>query len=147
MKKIVVFTGAGISEESGLKTFRASDGLWEEYNIEDVCTPQGWDKDFKLVLNFYNERRKQVIKAEPNSAHIGLAELEKRFDVTIITQNIDNLHERAGSTKVLHLHGEIMKSRSSFYPNLIYDVKGDTIGVGEKCEKGYQLRPNIVWFG
>lgn len=147
MKKIIVFTGAGISEESGIKTFRANDGLWEEYNLAQVCTPQGWREDFKLVLTFYNKRRKQVIEASPNSAHIALAELEKNYDVTIITQNIDNLHERAGSTKVLHLHGEIMKSRSSFYPDLIYDIKGWKLKKGEKCEMGFQLRPHIVWFG
>ena len=147
MKKIVVFTGAGMSEESGIKTYRATDGLWEEYNIAQVCTQQGWREDFKLVLEFYDKRRKQVIEASPNSAHIALAELEKNYDVTIITQNIDNLHERAGSTNVLHLHGEIMKSRSTLYPDLIYDIKGWKLKKGDKCEMGYQLRPHIVWFG
>jgi len=147
MKKIVIFTGAGISEESGIKTFRASDGLWEEFNIARVATPQGWREDYKLVLGFYNKLRKKVIDASPNLAHIGLAQLEKNYDVTIITQNIDNFHERAGSTKVLHLHGEIMKSRSSLYPDLIYNIKGSKLKNGDKCEMGFQLRPHIVWFG
>src|ERR1043165_6213787 len=118
MKKIVVFTGSGVSAESGLKTFRDSDGLWENYNIEDVATPMAWVKNRKLVLEFYNQRRKQVLEAQPNAAHLSLAELEKKYNVHIITQNIDDLHERAGSTKVLHLHGEIRKSRSSLDPSL-----------------------------
>lgn len=147
MRKIIVFTGAGVSEESGIKTFRDSGGLWEEYHIGQVATHSGWMDDCELVLDFYNKRRKQVIEASPNSAHIALAELEKEYDVTIITQNIDNLHERAGSTKVLHLHGEIMKSRSSLYPDLIYDIEGWKIKKGDKCEMGFQLRPHIVWFG
>jgi NAD-dependent deacetylase len=147
MQKLVVFTGAGISAESGIKTFRDSGGLWEEYRIEDVATPGAWKKDPKLVLDFYNKRRKQIIDASPNQAHLILAQLEKYFDVQIITQNIDNLHERAGSTKVLHLHGEIMKARSTVNPELIYELKRDEIRLGDKCEKGSQLRPHIVWFG
>lgn len=147
MKRVVVLSGAGISAESGLKTFRDSDGLWENYRIEDVATPQAWKKDRNLVLQFYNERRKQVLVAKPNSAHIALVELEERYDVHIITQNIDDLHERAGSKKVLHLHGEILKSRSTMDPLLIYPIKGETINEGDKCELGSQLRPHIVWFG
>ena len=144
-KKLVILTGAGISAESGLKTFRDSDGLWEGYNIEDVATPRAWRKDPQLVLDFYNFRRKNVLDAKPNAAHYGLAELEKDFDVTIITQNIDDLHERAGSTNILHLHGEILKMRSERDPELIYPVTGD-IRLGDKAEDGSQLRPYIVWF-
>jgi NAD-dependent deacetylase len=144
-KKLVVLTGAGISAESGLKTFRDSDGLWEGYNIEDVATPRAWRKDPQLVLEFYNYRRKNVQDAQPNAAHYGLAELEKHFDVTIITQNIDDLHERAGSTKVMHLHGEIFKMRSERDESLIYDIRGD-MKLGDKAEDNAQLRPNIVWF-
>lgn len=147
MEKLVVFTGAGISAESGIRTFRDSGGLWEEFRIEDVATPEAWKKDPKLVLDFYNKRRKQIIHAEPNDAHRILAKLEDKFDVRIITQNIDNLHERAGSTNVLHLHGEIMKARSTVSSTLIYDVKKEEIRIGDKCEKGSQLRPHIVWFG
>jgi NAD-dependent deacetylase len=144
---IVVFTGAGISAESGIKTFRDSGGLWEEYNINDVATPQAWDKNKALVLDFYNKRRKQVMEAQPNAAHYALVELEKKYDVQIITQNIDDLHERAGSKKVLHLHGEITKSRSSTDATLIYKIKGTDILLGERCARGSQLRPHIVWFG
>jgi NAD-dependent deacetylase len=147
MKKIVILTGAGISAESGLKTFRDSDGLWENYRVEDVATPQAWHADYKLVLKFYNERRKQVLEAKPNAAHLALAELEKKFDVHIITQNIDDLHERAGSTKVVHLHGEILKSRSTIDSSLVYTVDGWEIRTGDRCERGSQLRPHIVWFG
>jgi NAD-dependent deacetylase len=146
-KKIVVFTGAGISAESGLKTFRDSGGLWEEYKIEEVATPEAWEQDPKKVLTFYNLRLKQVMNAKPNPAHLAIVELEKKFDVQIITQNIDDLHERAGSSKVLHLHGEIIKSRSSIDPSLTYIIKDDEIRMGEKCPKGSQLRPSIVWFG
>lgn len=146
-KKVVVFTGAGISAESGLKTFRDSGGLWEEYKVEDVATPEAWEKDPEMVLGFYNKRLKQVLTAKPNPAHYAIVELEKKFDVQIITQNIDDLHERAGSKKVLHLHGEITKSRSSVDPELIYDIKNGEIRPGEKCAKGSQLRPHIVWFG
>ena len=144
-KKLVVLTGAGVSAESGLKTFRDSDGLWEGYNIEDVATPRAWRKDPKLVLDFYNYRRKNVLDAKPNAAHYGLAALEKNFEVTIITQNIDDLHERAGSTNVLHLHGEIFKMRSEKDHELIYEIKED-INIGDKAEDGHQLRPCIVWF-
>jgi NAD-dependent deacetylase len=147
MKKIVILSGAGISAESGLKTFRDGDGLWENYRVEDVATPEAWKRDRELVLRFYNERRKQVLAAKPNAAHLAIAALEKKFDVHVITQNIDDLHERAGSAKVLHLHGEILKVRSTADPSLIYTVKGDTINEGDKCEKGSQLRPHIVWFG
>jgi NAD-dependent deacetylase len=144
-QKMVVLTGAGVSAESGLKTFRDSDGLWEGYDIEDVATPRAWRKNPQLVLDFYNYRRKNVLDAQPNAAHIGLATLEKFFDVHVITQNIDDLHERAGSTKVLHLHGEIFKMRSEHDEELIYDIKGD-MKLGDVAGDGAQLRPNIVWF-
>lgn len=146
-KKIIVFTGAGMSAESGIKTFRDSGGLWEEFKIEDVATPEAWQRNPKLVLDFYNTRRKQVMEAQPNEGHKILAQLEKHFDVHIITQNIDDLHERAGSKKILHLHGEIMKARSSVDPTLIYPLKRSDIKSGDKCTKGSQLRPHIVWFG
>ena len=145
MKKLVVLTGAGISAESGLKTFRDSDGLWEGYNIEDVATPRAWRKNPQLVLDFYNMRRKNVAEAKPNEAHIGLAELEEDFDVHIITQNIDDLHERAGSTKVLHLHGEIFKMRSEKSFSFVREIRGD-IMIGDCAEDGCQYRPHIVWF-
>jgi NAD-dependent deacetylase len=144
-KKLVVLTGAGISAESGLKTFRDSDGLWEGYNIEDVATPRAWRRDPQLVLDFYNMRRKNVAAASPNAAHIGLAELEKIFDVHVITQNIDDLHERAGSSKVLHLHGEIFKMRSEKSFGFIKEIRGD-IMLGDCAEDGCQYRPHIVWF-
>jgi NAD-dependent deacetylase len=144
-KKLVILTGAGISAESGLRTFRDSDGLWEGYEVTEVATPRGWRKNPQLVLDFYNERRKNVADAKPNAAHIGLAELEKSFDVTIITQNIDDLHERAGSTNVLHLHGEIFKMRSERDETLISEIRGD-IKLGDVAEDGAQLRPYIVWF-
>lgn len=147
MKKVVVLTGAGISAESGLRTFRDSDGLWEDYRVEEVATPQAWIADFHLVLRFYNERRKQVLAASPNAAHLALAELEDKYDVHIITQNIDDLHERAGSSKVLHLHGEILKARSTVDPRLVYPIAGWELKAGDRCEKGSQLRPHIVWFG
>ncbi len=143
--KLVVLTGAGISAESGLKTFRDSDGLWEGHEIEDVATPRAWKKNPQLVLEFYNERRKNVLAANPNAAHIRLAELEKDFDVSIITQNIDDLHERAGSTNILHLHGEILKMRSDMNEELIYEIR-DIINMGDRAEDGAQLRPHIVWF-
>jgi len=145
-KKLVILSGAGISAESGLRTFRDSDGLWEGYNVEDVATPEAWKKDPQLVLNFYNERRRNVADAKPNAAHIGLAELENDFDVTVITQNIDDLHERAGSTNVLHLHGEIFKMRSEWDDELISEIKGD-LKLGDLATDGKQLRPFIVWFG
>jgi len=144
-KKIVVLTGAGISAESGLKTFRDSDGLWEGYDVREVATPGAWKKNPALVLEFYNQRRKNVLDAQPNAAHTGLAQLQDDFDVHIITQNIDDLHERAGSKKVLHLHGEIFKMRSEFDESLVYEIKGD-INLGDKASDGAQLRPHIVWF-
>jgi len=147
MKKLVVLTGAGISAESGIRTFRDMGGLWEEYDVMEVASPNAWENNPELVLRFYNERRKQLITAEPNQGHIGLVELEKYFDVQIITQNVDDLHERAGSSNVLHLHGELRKSQSSVDPSLIYDINGWELNMGDKCEKGSQLRPHVVWFG
>ena len=144
-KHIVVLTGAGISAESGLKTFRDSDGLWMGYNIEDVATPRAFIKDPEMVLDFYNMRRKDVAAAQPNAAHFGLAALEINYDVTIVTQNIDDLHERAGSTNVLHLHGEIFKMYSIGSPDTIVEIRGD-INVGDRGEDGTQYRPHIVWF-
>lgn len=144
-KKLVVLTGAGISAESGLKTFRDSDGLWEGYDIEEVATATAWRKNPKLVLEFYNMRRQNVREAEPNAAHFALAELERDFDVTIVTQNIDDLHERAGSSNIVHLHGEIFKMRSEKNEEVIYTIEGD-IAFGQKAEDGGQLRPHIVWF-
>lgn len=144
-KRLVVLTGAGISAESGLKTFRDSDGLWNGYKIEEVATPRAWRKNKQLVLDFYNMRRRDVLKAEPNAAHVGLADLEKDFDVEIITQNIDDLHERAGSTKVLHLHGEIFKMRSELNEKLVYEIRKDIL-LGDVAEDKAQLRPHIVWF-
>lgn len=146
-KKLVVFTGAGMSAESGIKTFRDTNGLWEEYNVEEVATPEAWKRNPELVLEFYNKRRKQILNAKPNEGHFALKALERIFDVQIITQNIDNLHERAGSKNVLHLHGEITKARSSINSKLLYPVKGEEIKKGECCELGSQLRPHIVWFG
>jgi NAD-dependent deacetylase len=144
-KKLVVLTGAGVSAESGLKTFRDSDGLWEGYDVYEVATPRGFAKNPQLVLDFYNMRRKDVAAATPNAAHIGLAQLEKDFDVTIVTQNIDDLHERGGSTNVLHLHGEIFKMRSVANDSWVTEIKGD-INVGDLGPDGKQLRPHIVWF-
>jgi NAD-dependent deacetylase len=147
MKNLVILTGAGMSAESGIKTFRDSGGLWEEYDVMEVASPMGWLKNRDLVLRFYNERRRQLGKCTPNAGHYGIAALEKHFDVHIITQNIDNLHERAGSTKILHLHGELTKARSTADPDLIYETGYNDINPGDKCEKGSQLRPHIVWFG
>lgn len=147
MKNMVVFTGAGISEESGLKTFRGEDGLWEGYRVEEVATPEAWNADPERVQRFYNIRRKDCIKAQPNKAHLAIVELEKEFNVQVITQNIDDLHERAGSKNVLHLHGEIRKSQSSVNPNLVYPIQGEELKMGETCERGFQLRPHVVWFG
>jgi NAD-dependent deacetylase len=144
-KRIVVLTGAGISAESGLKTFRDTDGLWEGYEVTEVATPRGWRKNPSLVLDFYNMRRRDVAKAEPNAAHLGLAELQTDFDVHIITQNIDDLHERAGSTHGLHLHGEIFKMRSEHDETLVYEIREDIL-LGQQAEDGAQLRPHIVWF-
>jgi NAD-dependent deacetylase len=147
MKKIVVLTGAGISAESGLKTFRDSDGLWEGYNIEDVATPQAWRRNPELVQDFYNMRRKDILKASPKAAHYALALLEDKYDVTIITQNIDDLHERGGSTNVLHLHGIITRSQSSINPRLTYSIEGWELVMDEVCELGSPLRAHVVWFG
>jgi NAD-dependent deacetylase len=146
-KNLVVLTGAGMSAESGIKTFRESGGLWEEYDVTEVATPMAWWKNRDLVLRFYNDRRRHLENAQPNNGHTGLAELEKYFDVHIITQNVDNLHERAGSTKIMHLHGELTKARSTTDPTLVYDIGYRDINPGDKCEKGSQLRPHIVWFG
>jgi NAD-dependent deacetylase len=144
---LVVLSGAGISAESGLKTFRDADGLWEGYNIEEVATFEGWKANPKLVLDFYNLRRNAAIKAQPNLAHQILSELEAFFEVKVITQNVDDLHERAGSKNILHLHGKLNESRSSVQPDLIYPIFGDELNLGDCCELGSQLRPNIVWFG
>jgi NAD-dependent deacetylase len=147
-KHIVVLSGAGVSAESGIPTFRGSNGLWEGHDVTQVASPAGWAKDRALVLEFYNQRRRNMQGAEPNAGHYCIAEMERHFKVTVITQNIDNLHERAGSTHVLHLHGEIMKSRSSLDPTLVYDIApGTDLVIGDKCERGSQLRPHIVWFG
>ena len=146
-KKIVVLTGAGISAESGLKTFRDAGGLWEGHQVTDVATPEGWDNNPELVLRFYNERREIAHSALPNEGHLALAALEEYFEVEIITQNVDALHEKAGSTHVLHLHGELSKVRSTEYPELVYEMGAKPINLGDKCEKGAQLRPHIVWFG
>ena len=147
MKKIVVLTGAGMSAESGLKTFRDSDGLWENHNVYDVATPEAWERDPEMVLKFYNDRRKQVRVAEPNKAHVALGKLEQKYNVSIITQNIDDLHERGGSTHVIHLHGEVNKARSSVDSSLVYELDHWEMKMGDTCEKGFQLRPHIVWFG
>jgi NAD-dependent deacetylase len=147
MKHIVILTGAGISAESGLKTFRDSDGLWEGYNIEEVATPQAWKRNPALVQDFYNMRRKAVLEAKPNAAHFALARLEERYKVTIITQNIDDLHERGGSTNVVHLHGIITRSQSSKNPNLTYPINGWELKMDEVCELGSPLRAHVVWFG
>lgn len=146
-RKLVVLSGAGISAESGLKTFRDSGGLWEGHRVEEVATPEAWAMNPKLVLKFYNERRRQLFEVDPNAGHLALVELENQFDVTIITQNVDNLHERAGSSDVLHLHGELDFARSSKDPELVYELKGKDIELGDQCELGSQLRPHIVWFG
>lgn len=146
-KKLVVLTGAGISAESGIATFRDADGLWEGHDVMEVATPQGWRKNPELVLDFYNQRRKNAHTAEPNAGHKILAELEQEFDVRIVTQNVDNLHERAGSTNVIHLHGKLFESRSTLDPSLVYPIEGWELKLGDKCERGSQLRPNIVWFG
>jgi NAD-dependent deacetylase len=146
-KKVVALTGAGISAESGLKTFRDSDGLWEEYRIEEVATYNAWMRNPALVLEFYNKRRSQLGTVSPNAAHLALVKLEQQFDVQIITQNVDDLHERAGSSRILHLHGQLTKVRSTRYPELVTDIGYNEIKPGDLCEKGFQLRPHIVWFG
>jgi NAD-dependent deacetylase len=147
MKKIVILTGAGMSAESGIRTFRDSDGLWEEHRIEDVATFEAWLRNPDLVLDFYNQRRKQLYEVTPNAGHLALADLEGMYDVQIITQNVDDLHEQAGSTKVLHLHGELKKVRSTVDEALVYNLDGWELKKGDLCEKGSQLRPHIVWFG
>lgn len=146
-KKVLFFTGAGISAESGIQTFRGGvDSMWENESVEDVATIGGWRKDKKRVLDFYNKRRRDLFSVEPNNAHRLIAKLEKDFDVYVVTQNVDDLHERAGSTDVIHLHGELLKSRSTLDPSLVYD-QVDDIKINDKCIKGSQLRPNIIWFG
>ena len=146
-KKLVVLSGAGISAESGIPTFRDNGGLWEGHRVEDVATPEGWRKDPLLVLDFYNQRRKKALEVKPNQGHKIIAELQKDFDVSVVTQNVDNLHERAGSKKVIHLHGSLFESRSTKDESLVYPIKGWELKWGDLCEKGSQLRPNIVWFG
>jgi NAD-dependent deacetylase len=146
-KNLVILSGAGMSAESGLRTFREMGGLWEEYDVMEVASPDAWRRDQDLVNRFYNERRKQLLDCKPNAGHKGIAELEKDFNVRIITQNVDDLHERAGSTSVLHLHGELKKVRSTLDPSLIYELDGWELKIGDKCEKGSQLRPHVVWFG
>lgn len=146
MKHLVVLTGAGMSAESGIKTFRDANGLWEGHDVMEVATPQGFAKNPALVLDFYNQRRKQLLEVQPNSAHLALAQLETDFKVTIITQNVDDLHERAGSNTIIHLHGELLKARSTYNDQDIFDWRKD-IQIGDVCGKGYQIRPHIVWFG
>ncbi len=147
MKKVVVLSGAGISAESGISTFRDSGGLWENYRIEEVATYDAWVRNQGLVLDFYNQRRKQLHEVAPNAGHYALVKLEQKYDVQIITQNVDDLHEQAGSKNVLHLHGELKKVRSTTDPNLVYELDGWELKKGDVCEKGSQLRPHIVWFG
>lgn len=146
-KKIVVLTGAGISAESGLATFRGATGLWEGHRVEDVATPEAFERNPGLVLEFYNQRRQAARAAQPNAGHRALAALEQDFEVVIVTQNVDDLHERAGSSRVIHLHGQLFEARSTRYEQLVYPMTGDRIELGELCERGHQLRPNIVWFG
>ncbi|MCC5931241.1 MAG: NAD-dependent deacylase [Cyclobacteriaceae bacterium] len=146
-KRLVILSGAGVSAESGIKTFRDAGGLWEGHDVMEVATPEGWYKNPELVLDFYNQRRKQALSAEPNTAHKVIAELQNWFDVHVITQNVDNLHEKAGSDQVIHLHGELFKSRSTLDETLIYNMDGWALNIGDLCEKGSQLRPHIVWFG
>jgi NAD-dependent deacetylase len=147
MKKLVVLTGAGISAESGIRTFRDMGGLWEEYDVMEVASPEGWAKNPGLVLEFYNQRRRQLKEVKPNNGHLGLVELESFFEVTIITQNVDDLHERAGSSRIIHLHGELKKVRSTKNPHDIYTLEGTDLNPGDLCASGSQLRPHIVWFG
>ncbi|WP_353778735.1 Sir2 family NAD-dependent protein deacetylase [Winogradskyella sp. 3972H.M.0a.05] len=146
MKHIVVLTGAGMSAESGIKTFRDADGLWEGHDVMEVASPEGFRANPALVLDFYNQRRRQLHEVKPNAAHLALAELEKNYKISIITQNVDDLHERAGSSNVLHLHGELLKARSTYDEFDVMDWTGD-INLGDTCQKGYQMRPHIVWFG
>ena len=144
---LVILSGAGMSAESGIPTFRGADGLWENHRIEDVATPTAWVKNRELVLRFYNERRKRMWECQPNAGHLEIAKLEQQFDVTVVTQNVDNLHERGGSTRVVHLHGELTKSQSTLDPHLVYEVDGWELKIGDRCARGSQLRPHIVWFG
>jgi NAD-dependent deacetylase len=146
-RKLVIFSGAGVSAESGIRTFRDSDGLWEHYHIADVATPEAFARDPVTVLHFYDLRRAQVLAAQPNTAHHTIAALEDRFDVQVVTQNIDDLHERAGSTRVLHLHGEVTKARSTADPSIVMPINGPSLALGDRCPLGSQLRPHIVWFG
>jgi NAD-dependent deacetylase len=146
-KSLVVLSGSGISAESGIPTFRDSGGLWEGHRVEDVATPEGWQKDRARVLDFYNQRRRKALDVKPNRGHYVLVELEEFFEVTIVTQNVDNLHERAGSSNVIHLHGSLFESRSTLDENLVYPIQGWELKLGDTCERGSQLRPNIVWFG
>ncbi len=147
MKKLVVISGSGISNESGIPTFRDMGGLWKQFDVTEVASPVAWANNPELVMEFYNFRRKGVIKAQPNRAHILIKELEKKYDVHIVTQNVDDLHERAGSKNILHLHGEIRKARSTGHPSVIIDIEGETLNMGDLCPGGFQLRPHIVWFG
>lgn len=147
MKRLIILSGAGMSAESGIRTFRDMNGLWEEYDVMEVASIEAWHKNPELLLRFYNDRRKQMINSQPNRGHLLLAQLEEFYDVQIITQNVDDLHERAGSSKVLHLHGELTKARSSKYPSLVYQLDNPEMKMGDLCEKGSQLRPHIVWFG
>jgi NAD-dependent deacetylase len=146
-ERVVVFSGAGMSAESGLPTFRGLGGLWQQYSVYQLATPEAWARDPALVQSFYNARREALLACQPNAAHLALARLESRFEVVIVTQNVDDLHERAGSSQVLHLHGELMKARSTRDPALIYRVPGARLEMGDLCEKGSQLRPHVVWFG
>src|SRR6056297_3048523 len=146
-EKLVVLSGAGVSQESGIDTFRGAGGMWEKYDVTELASPDAWRRDPELVLRFYNMRRKKVLEAEPNGAHRKIADLENEFDVHVVTQNVDDLHERAGSSRVLHLHGEIRKARSTKNPTLIYDIEGAELNMGDTCELGSQLRPHVVWFG
>jgi NAD-dependent deacetylase len=147
MKKLIVLSGAGISMESGIPTFRDSNGLWEGHRVEEVASPEGWKQNPGKVLEFYNQRRKKALEVMPNRAHYIVAELQEYFDVVVVTQNVDDLHERAGSKQVIHLHGSLFESRSTADDTLVYPIKGWQLNLGDKCEKGHQLRPNIVWFG
>lgn len=146
-KKLVVLSGAGVSQESGLKTFRDMGGLWEQYEVTEVASIEAWNRNPELVLRFYNERRKKLWEAKPNAAHVEIAGLEELFEVDVVTQNVDDLHEQAGSSRVLHLHGELRKARSTADPNLVYTLQSPELNPGDLCEKGSQLRPHIVWFG
>lgn len=146
-KKLVVLTGAGVSAESGIPTFRDADGLWEGHDVMEVASPEGWRKNPALVLDFYNQRRKKALEVSPNRGHKIIAELEDHFEVVVVTQNVDDLHERAGSSRVIHLHGSLFESRSTVDENLVYPVEGWQLNIGDLCGKGSQLRPNIVWFG